>query len=366
MKEKYIKQRGGLKIQYLILIGLIFPFIAVSCKTTPGGTSGGGLSAPVDDDSMIAIARARTAAEETRSEVEYVDGSTYCPDEWELAENRYSAARKYDTPITRGDALTQVEEWKALKVDYENIYNQALPQCAAEQQRLLAAARENAVNTGADKLVPERFAQADDVAESSREKFKKDDFISSIREGREACDRYKVLQTIAAAHNQQAEADKYDFFSSDPDSYKLAADAGNRAVDLYDENRLPEAQEEAEDALNRFLQVVQNGWGYKVEEKSSYARKWRAASLDVKADVASKPEFDAAEQVYNRARAVQTSENYIRAAELFDESGKLFIIAHDDAVEKQERADAALREAERRLTESKSKAQAAEDLIGGE
>jgi hypothetical protein len=364
MKVKFMKNHIRLRIQYLILVGLIFPFIAVSCKSTPG--TGGGLNAPVDDSSMLAIAQARTAVDNTRSEVEYVNGSTYCPDEWELAENRYSAARKYDTPITRGDALTQVEEWKALKGDYENIYNQALPQCAADQQKMLAAAREDAVRIGADKLVPDRFAQADDVAENSREKFRKNDFISSIRDGREACDRYKVLQTIAAAHNQQTEADKYDFFSSDPDSYKLAADAGNRAVNLYDENRLPEAQEEAEDALNRFLQVVQNGWAFKVEEKSSYARKWRTASLDIKANIASQPEFDTAEQTYNRARAVQNSENYPRAVELFDESGRLFIIAHDNTVEKQERADAALREAERRLAESKNKAQAAEDLIGGE
>jgi len=361
MKEKYIKRRRGLKIRHLILIGLIFPFVAVACKSTPAPSTVG-----VDDKAMLAIAQARAGVEETRSQAEYVDGNIYSPDEWERAENRYAAARKLETPATREEATAQLTEWQALRGDYDFIYKSSLSKCAAAQEGLIAAARESAVKAGADKLVPERFNQVDTLAESSKAKFEKSDYIGSIQDGKQARDRYKVLQTIAEAHNKQAEADENDFFSADPDSYTVAADTGNNAVDLYDQNKIPEAQEEAEDALNRFSQVVKNGWASRLEEKSSLAERSRNASREVRANIASKAEYDAAEQVYNRARTAQGAEDYANAAKLYEESSGLFINARNSTLAKQQIANDALREAEQKLAESKNKAQAAENIIGGE
>jgi hypothetical protein len=51
---------------------------------------------------------------------------------------------------------------------------------------------------------------------------------------------------------------------------------------------------------------------------------------------------------------------------LFDESGGLFVKAYNSTVTKRERADEALRTAQQKLAESEEKAQAAENLIGGE
>jgi hypothetical protein len=369
MKAKSMKNHIRLRIQFFLLIGFIFPFIVVSCASTPGSQTtalAGSLNTPADKTSLEDISQARAMAEEARSRAEYVNGSTYCLDEWGLAENRYLTAKDYDIPKTKGETNVQVAEWKALNTVYEDIYNRSFPQYAGEQQKLLATAREEAVKAGADKLVPERFAQADALAGIAGEKFEKGDLDGSIRDGKQARDRYRVLQIIAEAHNIQAEADKNDFFSVDPDSYILAADAGNQAVDLYDESKLPEARDVAEDAVDRFSQVVKNGWVSKIEEKTSFAEEARIVSRRAKADIASKPEFDAAEQVYNRALAAQNAEDYAKAAELFNESGGLFIKARDSAVIKRERAEEALLKAEQKLAESEEKAQTAEDLIGGE
>jgi len=357
-----MKYHIRLKIQYLILIVLISPFIAVSCTTTPREN----LTAPPDEAALTNIAQARAAAEEARSRAEYVNGSTYYPDEWGLAENRYSAAKGYNAPKTKAEAYSQLAEWKALNVSYEDIYNRSLPQFAGKQQNLLAAAREDAVKAGADKLVPDRFAIADALKGSAGEKFENGDLNGSIQDGKQAIDRYQVLQIIAQAHNKQAEADENDFFSVDSDSYVLAADAGNKAVDLYDESKLPEAREAAEDALNRFSQVLKNGWVSKLEEKTSFAEKARTSSLEAKANIASRAEYDAAEQVFNKAREALDADDYAKAAELYNESGRLFIEAQNSAIAKQQKANDALREAEQKLAESKNKAQAAEDIIGGE
>lgn len=358
-----MKNHTRLRIQCLILIGLIFSFFAVSCKTTPGGSKED--LSPVDETSLENIAQARAAAEEARSMAEYVNGSAYFPDEWGLAENRYSAAKAYEEPKTKGEANVQIAEWKALNGVYDGIYTRSLSQFAEGQEKLLAA-REQAVNAGAERLVPERFALADALKDSSGEKYEKGDFDGSARDGKQALDRYKVLQIIAEAHNKQAEADQNDFFSVDPDSYILAADAGNKAVDLYDESKLPEAREAAEDALNRFSQVLNNGWVSKLDEKTSFAEESRTASLEAKANIASKAEYDEAEQVYNSARAAQDAEDYAKASQLYNEAGALYVKAHNSTVVKEQRANEALREAEQKLAESKNKAQAAENLIGGE
>jgi len=354
-----------LKFRYLVLIGFILPFVLFSCKTTDTGTRGN-IVGPADDASLESIAQARAAAEEARSRAEYVNGDDYFPDEWGLAEDRYSKAKDYAEPETKAETVAQLAEWKALTVVYEGIFNKSAPLFAVEQQKMLAAARAEAVDAGAEELVPDRLAQADAYAGTSREKLEKADFPGSVKDGKEALDRYNVLLAIAKAHNQQVEADNNQFFSTDPDNYMLAAEAGNKAVDLYDEAKFPEAQEAADEALNRFNQVVKNGWVSKVEEKASVANEWRTASQEVKANVAVRPEYDAAERIYNNAHVALRADEYAVASELFEQSSGLFAKAHDNAVIKRDRADEALREAEQKLAASEEKAQTAVELIGGE
>jgi len=364
-----MKSHIRLRLRYLILTGLIFPFIVVSCNTQPKAKTevpAEELTTPADETSLESIAQAKAAAEDARTMAKYANGSDYFPDEWGIAENRYSAAKNYDTPKTKGEENVQLAEWKALGGVYQDIYTRSLSQFAGGQEKLLADAREQAVKAGADKLVPERFAIADALKDSAVEKFNNGDLDGSAHDGKQACDRYKVLQTIAEAFNKQKEADKYDFYDLDKESYELAADTGNKAVDLYDENKLPEAQEAAEDALNRFSQVVLKGWGSKVDEITSSAEQSRSASLEAKANIASKAEYDAAEEVYNRALAAQEAGDNITAAQLFSEANDLFTKAQNSAVAKQQKADEALRDAEQKLAESRNKAQAAENLIGGE
>jgi len=354
-----------LKFRYLVLIGFILPFVLFSCKTTDKGARGN-LAGPTDDASLENIAQARAAAEESRSKAEYADGDDYFPDEWDLAEGRYSKAKDYEEPETKPESVAQLAEWKALKLVYDDIFNKSAPRFAVEQQKMLAAARAEAVAAGADELVPDRLAQADDFAGKSGEKLEKLDFPGAVMDGKEALDRYNVLVAIAKAHNQQVEADNNQFFSIDPDNYMLAAEAGNKAVDLYDEAKFTEAQEAVDEALGRFTQVVKNGWVSRVEEKASVANEWRTASQEVKANVAVKPEFDAAERVYNNAHVALRAEEYPVAAELFEQSQGLFAKAHDNAVVKRDRAEEALREAERKLAASEEKAQTAAEFLGGE
>ncbi|MDR2314595.1 MAG: hypothetical protein LBE02_08695 [Spirochaetaceae bacterium] len=362
-----------LKIRHLFLVGLFVPLLVLSCKTT-GDTSAPpvddsvpqDLSGPADEVSLEALAQARAKAEESRSWAEYAQGETYFPQEWGFAEDRYATARgRTDAPETKAEAYSRVAEWKGIGAAYDDIFNKSAEQFAGDQERILAEAREAAIKAGAEELVPDRLAQADEIAASARGKYEAGDLTGSVRDGKDAWDRYQILETIAMAHAKQEEADANDFFSRDPDNYMLAADAGNSAVEYYDAGDLGNARNSADEALARFNQVVRNGWVSMVEEKASVAKEWRDASLSAKADVAVRADYDAAEQVYRQAHVALRADEYTSAAELFEQSGQLFMAALDSALGKREVAEKAIREAEQKLEESEAKAQSAEAIIGG-
>ncbi|MCL1814576.1 MAG: hypothetical protein FWG27_01975 [Treponema sp.] len=362
-------------IRYLILAGLIVPFIMISCKSTRGGDTASltdtviqqDLDNPADEISLEELAKARAKAEESRDLAEYVDGNIYCPGEWDLAESRYNAARNQrGDPETKGEAYARTAEWKAIGALYDGIYGKSAPQFAGEQDKKLAAAREDAVRAGAGELVPDRLALADAKAASSRQKFERNDINGSISEGKDAWDRYRILQTLAEARTKQAEADELKFFTLDPDNYMIAAEAGNKAVSDYDKGNLAEAKREADESLSRFTQVIRNGWTSMVEEKASVAREQRAASQEAKADVAVRSDFAAAEQVYNQAHVALRGEAYTQAMDLFEQSGELYIIARDNALEKRKIAEEALRRTEQKLAESEELGKYADEIIGGE
>jgi hypothetical protein len=81
---------------------------------------------------------------------EYVNGAVHCPNEWRLAEGRFTSAgnRKGD-PETLEDAYARTAEWNAIKVAYDDIYDNSLDRFVLEQQEVLARARGKAVEAGA-------------------------------------------------------------------------------------------------------------------------------------------------------------------------------------------------------------------------
>jgi len=323
---------------------------------------------PADDAALAELAQAKARAEESRSLARYVEGPAYYPDDWKAAEDRYGAAlgKESESP-TKTEAAARVTEWKAIGALYDGIFEKSAPRFVREQEKKLAAAREGAVNAGAEDIVPDRLAMADEKADSARQRFQNNDISGSIKEGRDAWERYGILQTLMEAHAKQVEADENDFFSVDRDNYILAAEAGNSSVDNYDSGDLPASRTLADKALAGFTQVIANGWAGRVEEKAFVARKWRDASQEIKAQVAVRSDFAAAEQVFNQAHVAFRAKEYTEAMNLFEQSGVLFMAVYDKAAERRRVAEDALQRAEEKLAESEEIARDAdEQLVGGE
>ena len=362
-------------IRYILLAVLFIPFILVSCKTTGTDVVSDltdtvvlveeDLTEPATDYLLEALAEAEARAKESRSWAEYLNGPVHCPDEWKAAEERCEAAdNRKDPPATKGEAYERIAEWNGIKLAYDEIFNGSFEAFLNEQQDVLAAARQKAVDAGAEELVPDRLAVADTYTKSSEEKFQGGDIYGSLNSGKEAWDRYRILETLALARAKQEEADANDLFSKDPDNYMLAAEAGNNSVDLYDEGDLVKSQAEANAALAGFTQVIRSLYMADVEEKASLARDARAAAQEIKAQIAVRSDYEAAESVYNQAHVALRADQYEEAKDLFDRSTGLYNIAYEKALEKRTIAEEALRRSEQKLAESEEFAQNAEDIIG--
>jgi hypothetical protein len=137
-------------------------------------------------------------------------------------------------------------------------------------------------------------------------------------------------------------------------------------VDLLDQGSLADAGESAGEAVNRFNLVLENGWIGYTNERSVTAQSWRQAALEAKANVAVRNEYQNADKTYNEAYVALRAGNFEEAADLFERSGILFRQSRDAAVEKQVKAEEAIRLAEQKVSESETKARSAQEIIGDE
>ena len=356
------------RIRYLILAGLFVFLIFVSCKTTGDATASlveipRDLAGPADEASLAALAKAEANAKEARSLAEYVNGPVHRPDEWILAEDRFKAVSSFDGDLTtKEEVYAKVAEWNAVNLAYYEIYKGSVDVFLGEQEAVLAQKREDAVEAGAEEIVPDRLAIADTFAAKSKELSDKKDARGSVNAGMEARDRYQILETVALARGKQVEVEEYNFLYVDPVNYELARESGNAAITLYDEGDLSGSQSAAHNALTGFTQVIRTG----VEEKASVVRESREAAQDIKADVAVRSDFAAAESVYNQAHVALRADQFSEAIELFEESDALYEIAYEKALEKREIAEEALQRTEEKLAESEELAQYAEKILEGD
>jgi hypothetical protein len=381
MEVKTMKYRNrssiGRKYAWLILLSLLVPFVLVSCKTPPEEVTPDSvpdttspvtedLNGPADATSIQAFENARAEADAARARAQGVDAAFYFPDDWDSAESRYGEAEAAGSPATLGEARNRADEWKRIAGAYDDLYEKALPLFAEDKAQQLLAAREAALEAGARDILPDRFDATDELAQSVQDKYDNGDYDGALADGTAAYDRYVALTGIADAYALKQEADAYDFITYDPENYEAGSDAGNRAVDLLDQGSLADAKESAGEAVNRFNLVLENGWIGYTNERSVTAQSWRQAALEAKANVAVRNEYQDADNTYNQAYVALRSGNFREAADLFERSGILFKQSRDAAVEKQVKAEEAIRLAEQKVSESETKARNAQEIIGDE
>jgi hypothetical protein len=366
-----------------VLWGLLVSFTFFSCKTQPeevvpdsltdSSTYTGAADQAAEDlnglpdtVAMQLWGDGKARAEAARAKAQSVDAASYFPSDWNSAEGDFNAAESAGQPATLGQARDQAQEWGRLEAAYNDLYQRSIPRFADDKKQQVLAARQAAIDAGADDILPVPFGAADSAGLAAQSSYDNGDYDAALASGTEAYDRYNVLTTIAQAYGVQQEINSHDFFSYDPADYEAAADAGNSAVTLYNSGNLAQAQAKADESLAKFKAALNKSWASYGEAKSVSARTMRQAALDEKANVAVKSDFQNADAVYNQGFVALRAAQYENAANLFTRAEDQFRRSRDLAVDKRIKAEEAIRAAEEKVAESDDLARAIDEAMSEE
>jgi hypothetical protein len=315
------------------------------------------------DLSTLNAAAARAAA--SRKKAADFDAESLLPPDWQSAESLYTEAERNRNTSTSGGAKESAVRYNRAADAFDDLFDKIISEYAANKLQELLDAREAAIQAGAEDLLPEFFFEADNTALEAEEKYLADDYYGAKNSADDAIAMYNTLKTGLDAYKIREEIVKMGFLGSDPDKIELADDALESAASNFSAKDYFSAKDDTETALDHYGQVLMAAYEAYADVIAANAAAARQRALNYKANVAVKPEFDAAEAIYNRARTAYNGQIYDESGRLFFDSTTMFTAAADAAIEKQQIAEEALRRANQRVAESDEAARNAELILEG-
>jgi hypothetical protein len=344
---------------FLFLAPFIVVLFVLSCKTTPSAETpppAQKTTAPAPVTPTEAGA-AITKAEEARQKVIDFEGHTYFPSEWEAAETQYNQAKLAQQKGTEAEGMVVAA--------YEKIFEMAVPLYAQAREDEIMALRGDLIASGARDRFPEPFSLADQTALTALEQYEAKEYYPARDTALQTVTMYKTLTSAYTAWQLGNEIEARGFDGYDPDNFDRAGEILSDAMDAYGKGDYAAAQENADEALNRYNLVLSTGWAAYAELRSSYAGAERQAALDMKANIATRDIFGEADSNYKTAVDSYGAKNYEEAAKQFIDSETLFIISSISTSDKRRNAAEAIREANEKIEESGETARQAEIVLEG-
>ncbi|GMO49042.1 MAG: hypothetical protein Ta2G_05580 [Termitinemataceae bacterium] len=177
-------------------------------------------------------------------------------------------------------------------------------------------------------------------------------------------------ELLTAANEQRSEILANGFEKNDTSSFKIGEDALERASRAYNSSDGkgtskvdPKAIQDASLALNSFRILLDSGWMAKIDTARKASAEAQQAALKLRADVAVKDNYNTAAEIHNRGAAAYRNRDWQNSYNFFVESKPLFDAAAISAAEKKRFAEMALKNAEKKLSESEKLAMDAEKLL---
>lgn len=320
---------------------------------------------PPDQASEAALAAAVARAEKSRKQAFDLEVPATFADDWKKAEALFMTGREKAQVKTQLSYTEATQAYTSAADAYDELAMKALPLYAEARRQEIVKARADAVNAGADQLVPDQLAAADTVADTAQAQFNSGEYYTAAASAQEARTRYIILKTGLDAYAVQQEIDRRDFAKYDAGNYSLAQQKLQAAQAAYDAGDINAAQNNAEEALLRFRLALNKGREMNASGRGEAASAERQAAQDLKANVAVKSDFERAQAVYAEAEQAFKAEKYDDAADLFAQAESLFADAKNVAAEKRARALEALQNAQQKITATEDAAKKADAVLEG-
>jgi hypothetical protein len=363
MKSKYLRY---------FLMGLLILTAAVSCKNAPPATEAPPPEETLDpndgppdqaslNDLNAVVARAASA----RQLVIDFNGPAYFPPEWNAAEALYNQAESGKSTSNLRVTRESTTRYNAAVGAYNVLADKTIPQYAQDLENEVTASRDKAITAGAGYLAQDYLTEADNKAVEAYTTYQSKDYYNARDTAFVARDMYDALAVGVNAYKVRLEIEDRGFVRYDPSAIETTDAKGLSAIDDYDAGDIAGARSKAEDALSQYNQSLAKGKESYASDTGAAAAAERQRALDLKANVAVRQDYDAANAVYNRAVTSLRGRNFDDAANLYNQSRTLFEAVTASARDKRRIAEEALRQAENKMVESDGTARDAELILEG-
>ena len=248
---------------------------------------------------------------------------------------------------------------------FEALSGKLLAQNYETKQRDITNARNAAINAGAEALIPDFLLDADNTAADAYGKYQAKDYYAANTTADDALSMYLVLKAGLDAYKIREEIVARGFEIYDPQNIQLADDTLQGAAQDYSAKNIAAAKDKVDSATLRYNLALKTAWESYASEQGAYAATERQNALDLKANVAVRQDYNSAQAIYARANTAFQAQRYEEAATAYEESGSMFEVIAQVALEKRNAAEDALRRANQKMSESDETAKNAEVILEG-
>ena len=367
------------KFAWCVFFGFMVLTAVISCKSAPAAdevpeatTPAGETTAPAAptqpavtqaDLSSLEEAAARAAA--ARKMASDFDVPYLFPEDWEVADSLFTGAEQQKNTSTRDAVQESVARYNRASDAFAALTERSMDANYDYAEGELTAARDAAVAAGAEVLIPDFLMDADNTVLSAYDKFLAKDYYAAKEDAEEAYLMYNTLTAGLEAYKIREEIANRGFEDYSAQVIEAADNALYDAADFFAAKNYDAANASIGEALAGYSQALKAAWESYSGKARADAAAERQKALDLKANVAARDEFNAAEAVYNRANTAFQGQMLEDAGKLYDECRPMFVASGEVAQEKQRIANDALRRANERLEESDQAAKDAEAVLEG-
>lgn len=373
-KSRYI---GRFRI-WRFLAGLLILAGALSCKNapppveptppveeSPPAETPDPDKAPPDRASLDALNAAGERAARARQLIIDFNGPAAFPSDWQSAEALYTQAETGKDTSTAKTVRESTSRYNAAASALEVLADKSIARFAGDLEAEVIAARNAAVQAGAETLAAGYLRSADDTALGAAAQYEAKDYYTARDSAYRARDMYGALKTGVEAYTVRQEIIDRNFVEYDPHNIGIADEIAVSGIADYEAGDIGAAQDKANEVLVRYNLALRTGKESFAADKGAAAADERQKALNLKANVAVRQDFEAATSIYNRAANSYRGQNFDAAAALYEESRAMYEVVSLVAEEKRRIAEEALRSAEEKMTESDTNAKNAELILEG-
>jgi hypothetical protein len=373
------KKELPMKVKYIcwFLLGLLVLAGSFSCQSQPPADSPVEEKTPettpeVNPDdaqpnqaSLDALNAAASRAAKARQLASDFNGPAAFPSDWQAAESLYTKAESGKNTSTVKNVRESTARYNAAADAFDSLAEKSIAQYARDLEAEGRAARNAAINAGAETLAPSYLQIADNTALEADAQYGSKDYYEARDSALLARDSYIALKTGIDAYTVRQEIEDRGFMGYDSQNIATADAAGLSGIAEYEARNVAAAQDKADEALFRYNLALRTAKEAFATEKGAAAAAERQKAVDLKANVAVRQDFEAAQSIYNQANSSFRAKNFDSAAELYAESHSMYEVISRVAGEKRRVAEEALRAADEKMLESDNIAKDAELILEG-